>query len=114
MAPPAAGYIAYTELNGGELDHFARFLFHTGVFFALLLFTMARQFLRLPFSIGWWAYGFPAAAMGGASLRYHAVIDSGPSLAIAYVLTVSASALIIAVLVRSVIALARGQFFSPA
>jgi len=113
LAPPAAGYISYAELSGGSFDYFARFLFHTGFFFALLLFTMVRRFLRLPFSIGWWAYGFPAAAMGGASRRYHAVIDSTPRLGIALVLTVTASLLIYAALIRSVMALFRGEFFSP-
>lgn len=113
MVPPGAGFIAYTLMNGGELDVFARVLFHFGLFVALVLFTMGRQFLRLPFTIGWWSYGFPAAAMAGASMRYHGMVDSPQSLAIALVLTVVANAIILAVFARSAVALARGQLFAP-
>lgn len=113
MVPPAAGFIGYTSLNGGELDYTARVLFHFGLFIAMLLFTMTRQFLRLPFTIGWLSYGFPAAAMAFASLRYHAMVDSLPSLVIAVVMIVTANVVIVTVFTRAAVALARGQLFTP-
>ena len=62
IAPPAAGFIAYTKLNG-DIDNFARVLYYGGLFLALLFFTQAARFLKLPFALSWWAYSFPIAAI---------------------------------------------------
>ena len=68
IAPPAVGFIAYTRLTGGELDTFARVLYHAGLFLTLLLFTQVRRFARLQFFLSWWAYSFPLAAISIASM----------------------------------------------
>ncbi len=67
IAPPAVGFIAYSRLVG-ELDAFARVLYFIGLFLTLLLFTQANRFLKLGFFLSWWAYSFPLAAIGIASL----------------------------------------------
>jgi tellurite resistance protein len=51
-----------------ELDAFARVLYFIGLFLTLLLFTQANRFLKLGFFLSWWAYSFPLAAIGIASL----------------------------------------------
>jgi len=67
IAPPAMGFMSYLVLNGGVLDNFARILFYTALFFALLLFSQTPRFIKVPFSVAWWAYTFPIAAIANAS-----------------------------------------------
>ncbi|MCB1769138.1 MAG: SLAC1 anion channel family protein [Candidatus Competibacteraceae bacterium] len=67
LAPPSVGFIAYIGLTG-ELDAFARILYYTALFLALLLASNAVRFLRLPFFISAWAYSFPLAALTLATL----------------------------------------------
>ncbi|HRE54351.1 MAG TPA: C4-dicarboxylate ABC transporter, partial [Candidatus Competibacter sp.] len=47
---------------------FARVLYYTALFLALLLASNAVRFLRLPFFISAWAYSFPLAALTLATL----------------------------------------------
>ncbi len=72
IAPPASGFIAYIELSGlteiGTLDAFARVLYYSSLFLTLLLLTQAGRFVRLHYSISWWAYSFPLAAVSIATL----------------------------------------------
>ncbi len=67
LAPPSVGFIAYTNLTG-EIDAFARVLYYTALFLALLLASNAVRFLRLPFFLSSWAYSFPLAALTIATL----------------------------------------------
>lgn len=66
IAPPAVGFVAYLALTG-TLDPFARVLYHTALFLTLLLLVQLPRFSRLPFSLSWWAYSFPLAAVTVAS-----------------------------------------------
>lgn len=68
LAPPSVGFVAYTGLTGG-LDAFARILYYTALFLALLLASNALRFYRLPFFVSAWAYSFPLAALTTATLR---------------------------------------------
>lgn len=72
IAPPAVGFISYMKLTG-ELDSFARFLYFSGLFLALLLVTQARRFAKLQFFLSWWAYSFPSAAITIATLLMYEV-----------------------------------------
>lgn len=67
LAPPAVGFLGYMRLAGG-LDGFAHVLFHFGLFIVLLLLTLLPRFVRLRFSLTWWAYSFPTAAFTLVSL----------------------------------------------
>ena len=67
LAPPSVGFIAYVNLTG-EVDAFARILYYTALFLALLLASNALRFLRLPFFVSAWAYSFPLAALTLATL----------------------------------------------
>lgn len=70
MAPPAAGYLSYVAMTGGVVDSFARVLLYNGLFLALLLASMTRTFLKVPFAVSWWAYTFPSAVLACAVLDY--------------------------------------------
>ncbi len=67
IAPPAVGFVAYLALTQ-TVDNFGRFLYFNGLFLTLLLFTQLGRFVRLQFSLAWWAYSFPLAAISIASL----------------------------------------------
>lgn len=62
IAPPAAGFVSYYSLTGA-IDGFARVLYYTAVFLALLLASNATRFFRTPFFLSAWAYSFPIAAL---------------------------------------------------
>jgi tellurite resistance protein len=68
IAPPAVGFISWLRLNGGEIDAFARILYHVALFLTLLLASNALRFFRLRFFLSTWAYSFPLAAMTIATL----------------------------------------------
>lgn len=68
LAPPSVGFVAYLNL-AGTLDGFARVLYYTALFLAMLLATNALRFFRVPFFVSAWAYSFPLAALSIATLR---------------------------------------------
>lgn len=68
VAPFAVGFLAYTNVMG-EVDRLAALLFYFGLFAFLLV--SPQVFRRdVPFVPGWWAIGFPMAALANAALRY--------------------------------------------
>lgn len=87
MTPPSAAFLAYMELGEGSLDVLGRALFFTALFLAAVLVSLGPVFARLSFSIGWWAFTFPSAALSMATLRYHAIVGSDLSLALGWVVT---------------------------
>jgi len=75
IAPPAVGFISYVKLTG-EVDAFARILYYTAIFMVVLLFSQAKMFYRVRFSLSWWAYSFPISAVTIASiLMFHKTGD---------------------------------------
>ena len=113
MAPPAIGLAAYLQLNDGTFDTLARVLFACGLFIALLLVTMAPLFLRLSFSVSWWAYTFPSASLAIACLAYADLVAAPGSTLLAIVVLLLATAIIAAVAVRTATALLAGKLFVP-
>ncbi len=107
IAPPAAGFLAYQQLNGGELDIMARVLYYHGLFLTLLLLTQARHFLQLPFFLSWWAYSFPLAAITTATLLYAERVNSPVLLVLGGIPVVLVPMVILCLTVRSVVAVAR-------
>lgn len=113
IAPPAIGFVAYLQLNGDTMDALARILFAVALFTTLLLATMVRLFLRLPFAVSWWAFTFPSAAMAIAALRYYELTPAMPTAAIATVTLAAATAIIALVALRTIQALVAGRLFVP-
>lgn len=93
IAPPAVGFIAYLQLVG-ELDAFARLLYYSALFTALLLLWNLKIFLRLPFFLSWWAYSFPTAAFTVASILMYQHTEIAFFAALGYLLLVLVSVLI--------------------
>ncbi len=100
VAPPAVGCISYLHLEP-DLDNFARFLYYSALFLTMLLLVQILRFARLPFSLSWWAYSFPLAAMTVATLMMYEETGSAAFLVISYILLLLVSALILLLLVRT-------------
>jgi tellurite resistance protein len=84
VAPFAVGFLAYVNIVGG-VDRFAALLFYFGLFmFAVIAPKVFRP--GVPFSPGWWAIGFPMAALANAALKYAAFRASAPLWILAIVL----------------------------
>lgn len=76
IPPPALGFLSYLNLVG-HTDGFARILYYTGLFFTLMLASQVQRFAKLNFSLSWWAYSFPMAAITIATLVMYSVLG-GP------------------------------------
>lgn len=114
IAPPAMAFLATMALGDGHLTPFARILFHFGLFLTLLLATLARTFLAVPFAVSWWAYTFPLDAIAVAALEYAHASGGGAVLTgIASVLLAVATLVVGLVLVRTALAMGRRQLFIP-
>lgn len=113
LAPPAVGFLAYLALNGGQLDGFARILVSVAVFLFLVLASMGKRFLTLPFAVSWWAYTFPLDALSLAVLQYGHLKPSGLVAGFALGLLLLTSGVVALVLVRTGKAAASGHLFVP-
>ncbi|MBI1207071.1 MAG: C4-dicarboxylate ABC transporter [Azospirillum sp.] len=118
LAPPTlglAGWMALGEaaFGGHAFDMVARLLAATGFFIALVLLSLARPFLKVPFGLPWWAATFPSANLASATLIYHAAVG-GPFTAVLAVASLLGASLTVAVIaVRTVRELIAGRLFVP-
>lgn len=95
IAPFEVGFQAYTNFTR-QIDDFAAMLFYFGFFlFLTLVFKVFRR--SIPFAAGWWAIGFPLAALAISSLKYAAFVQVWPLTVLAIALLVFLS-IVIAVL----------------
>jgi tellurite resistance protein len=108
IAPPAVGFISYLKLTG-EVDAFAQVLYHSALFFTLLLFTQVRRFVSLKFFLSWWAYSFPLTAITIGSFLMYEQSSNILFLRIAGVLLGIASVVIVSLLGRTLLAAKRKE-----
>lgn len=112
IAPPAVGFLAYMKLTG-ELDAFARFLYFSGLFLTLLLFSQINRFAKLPFALSWWAYSFPVAAITIASFVMYEQLGRAFYLWLGTGLLTILTALVVLLLTRTVMAARSGRICTP-
>jgi tellurite resistance protein len=108
IAPPAVGFIAWFNLNGG-LDNFGRVLYFIALAFTLLLASQLRYFTRLKFFLSWWAYSFPLAAMTIATLLMSKVNGGVFYSSLAVVLLAVLSLVVAGLLIRTCMAVMRRE-----
>jgi len=99
IGPFEVGFLAYTNFTE-SVDVFAAILFYFGLFlfFALVFKVFHRS---IPFGAGWWAVGFPLAALSNAALKYAAVVQTKAISALALLLLGFLSVVIAVLLVRT-------------
>lgn len=108
MAPPAVGFLAYVKLSG-TMDGFARVLFYTALFTALLLLALLRKFVGIKFFLSWWAYSFPVAAMTIATMVMYRMTGLPLFAGIAWLLLALLTTIIAVLVVRTSRAIAAGE-----
>ena len=108
IAPPAVGFMSYVKLTG-NVDSVAVILYHSALFFTMLLFAQISWFARLRFSLSWWAYSFPLAAITMASLGMFEQTGQGLFLRIAGILLAISTVLIGGLLLRTLLAVGRRE-----
>jgi tellurite resistance protein len=72
IVPPSITFLSYLDISGGRLDFFSRSLFYLTMFLTAVLLYAARDFMKWPFSVAWWAFTFPLVAMASAAVTYYA------------------------------------------
>jgi tellurite resistance protein len=112
IAPPAVGFIAWTRLNHGEIDAFARILYHCALFLTLLLASNALRFFRLRFFLSTWAYSFPLAAMTIATLTMAQQVG-GLFIPLGWTLLTVLTLVLTLLTVRTVKGMMRGEICIP-
>jgi len=113
IAPPAVGMIAWMQLNGGELDAFARILYYAGLFTTLLLLFQFTHFVKVKFFLSWWAYSFPTAAITIATMLMVEHTQAPVFTALAYSLMLLHTLVIGLLAAKTIPAMLNGSVFEP-
>jgi tellurite resistance protein len=109
VAPFAVGFSTY-GVTTGQIDLFAQSLYVLTLFMLAVLVGRLRHLpVCCPFRVSWWAVSFPLAASAIAALRF-AAAEPGPITdGIALALLAFATVVIAALLVRTLVGIARGE-----
>ena len=113
VAPPAVGFVAWMQLNGGSVDPFGHFLLSAAYVFAALVATQAGKMLRMPFALSWWALSFPIAALAIASFTQANAADSQPHRLIGLGLLCLLTLVIALLILRTLGAIRQGAICVP-
>lgn len=113
VAPPAVGFLAWVQLQGGAVDDMARVLINAGYFFAALVAIQVPALLKLPFALSFWALSFPLAALTTASFRFAALTGSAVHRGLGLVLLAGLMVTILALILRTLRAAAAHEICVP-
>lgn len=109
LAPFAVGFSSYVTTTG-SIDTFAQALYMLMLFLLTVLVGRLRLLAACcPFRVSWWAVSFPLSAAAAAALRYAGWANDGVADAIAVVLLAFATIVIVGLLLRTVLGIARGE-----
>lgn len=112
LAPSAVGLSTYVTVTG-HVDLFAECLYMITLFLFVVLAGRLRYFFRAcPFRVGWWAVSFPLAACAIAALKMAAWYQNTLADTAAVAVLAFASFAIGALLVRTLVGIARGDLRS--
>jgi tellurite resistance protein len=111
VAPSAIAGLAWFALGDGSIDPVARVLAGYGVLMVLAQLRLVPDFLRLRFSLGFWAFAFSWAAVATVVLHWIARTRPPGGDGLAVLVLVAATLLVGAIAVRTVVGLRRGTLF---
>lgn len=113
LAPPVVAGVAYFGISGSKINFITAAL---GGYVVLMLLVQMRLFplyARLRFTLGFWAFTFTSAAAAIDALLWLTATRPAGTTGYAAVVLGLVSLLVAAIAVRSLIAIARHQFFPP-
>lgn len=114
IAPPSVGMLSYLKLNG-VYDMFAVILFNVALTFGLILLALIKNFYKIKFFISWWAFTFPMAALTMAIITVYEKTNFQyfTFKFLGIVSLIMTSILVLIVLIRTIIAIKRGEICQP-
>jgi tellurite resistance protein len=110
VAPPVVAGAAWFALDGGVADPVAIAIAGYAGLMVLVQLRLVPLYRTVPFGLGWWAFSFSYCAVVVDGLRWLAAARTPDLTPWSAVLLAVASAAILALVVRSVTAVARGTF----
>ncbi|MBT7955546.1 MAG: hypothetical protein HN731_10155 [Rhodospirillaceae bacterium] len=117
IVPPGLMSIIYPMLTnwqmGDEISSFVRITFYFALFMLLFNLAMIRIFWRLKFSMGWWAYTFPLDTISAAMIIYAHATNNALMMEFGSILLHVSSFIILYILARTLIEIARGTVIAP-
>jgi tellurite resistance protein len=113
VVPPALIYLNAGLLSGAPAGPLLEGLFLCGLPLAAALLYASRGMLRWPFGAPWWAFTFPLDALAAAATQFARDHPLAPWRWLAGALLVLAGFFVTWVLLRTLMALARGTLFLP-
>nr|MBL0702576.1 C4-dicarboxylate ABC transporter [Sulfurospirillum sp.] len=102
IAPPAVGFMAYYKMFE-VVDNFSMMMFSLALFFTFLVAFMYKNFIKIKFFISWWAFVFPLAAMGIASMIMYNHTDDFLLLLLSYTMITVTTVVILIVAYQTVL-----------
>jgi tellurite resistance protein len=115
IVPPALVSISYPMLTnwqaGDEISSLVRIMFYFSLFLLLFNLSMIKIFLRLDFSMGWWAYTFPLDTITIAVIVYAHSTENIHLQNIGIILLIASTVFIIYILGCTLIEIKRGNVF---
>ena len=111
IAPPALGFISYVGLTG-TYDTVARLLLNVSLFLVLLLLFMLPYFLKVRYSVSWWAYTFPLCTATVASILAYRTTETAEFAWISTALLIISSLAVLIVFVNTLAGLKQRTIFS--
>ena len=112
IAPPSVAFLSWLKLTGGQIDVVGHMLVDVAIFFALIFVAQVGRLRKIPFFLSWWAYSFPLAALSVA-ITVLAADRGGWASVAAWGLLLAVSALVVVLLARTSVAVARGRICVP-
>ncbi|BBN12241.1 protein MpSLAC2 [Marchantia polymorpha subsp. ruderalis] len=116
VAPPSVAAVSWSHIQG-RVDDFATILTFMGVFFLIIMVSRASFFFTgVRFSLAWWAFTFPSAAISIAVMNYASSRSIDPPhmnvpKIFSFVLVLSASLMLIAIYVCTFRQALSGELF---
>lgn len=111
VAPSVVAGIAYFAIDRGRVDFVARALGGYAILMVLAQLRLVPVYARLRFSPGFWAFAFSYAAVATDAVLWLKLTRPPGATAYMIVVVTMITVLILAIAVRSIVALGRGQFF---
>lgn len=113
IVPPGLVSMIYPMLDTGVLSSFTRVIYYFALFWFILMLAMIRVFLRLKFSMGWWAYTFPMVTLTSATIMFSERAGLPMLGGAGGVLLAGSTILVSGILARTLWEIARGNVLVP-
>lgn len=113
IVPPGLMSMIYPLLVPGPVQPFTKVVYFFALFLTLFNASMIRVFLRVRFSMGWWAYSFPLDTIAAATLIYGDATNNPYLLGVGQALLALATGLIAFILCRTLIEVFAGRVLIP-